>query len=144
VWVAGAGLLLAAGIAAGGAVAGTLHVYSNQRHPALGSLLYVGWALAQEFIIQSFFFVRWERILKSGTYAVWATALLFLVAHLPNPVLLIAAAVAGPVLSELFRRYRNICPLAIAHAAIGLALAAAVPDVMHHQMKVGLAYFQWH
>jgi hypothetical protein len=60
VWVAGAGLLLAAGIAAGGAVAGTLHVYSNQRHPALGSLLYVGWALAQEFIVQSFFFVRWE------------------------------------------------------------------------------------
>jgi membrane protease YdiL (CAAX protease family) len=142
-WVAGGGLLLAAGIAAGGARAGTLHIYRNQAHPALGGLLYLGWALAQEFILQSFFFARLERILNSRKKAVWAASLLFFLAHLPNPVLLIAAAIAGPVLCELFRRYRNIYPLAIAHALVGLALAAAIPDLIHHQMKVGMAYFHW-
>jgi membrane protease YdiL (CAAX protease family) len=142
-WVAGTGLLVAAGIVAGGAVAGTLHTYSNQAHPALGSLVYLGWALGQEFILQSFFFLRLERILSSGRKAVWAASLLFFLAHLPNPVLLIAAAIAGPLLCELFRRYRNIYPLAIAHGLVGLALAAAIPDLIHHQMKVGAAYFHW-
>ncbi|HEV2117942.1 MAG TPA: hypothetical protein VGR48_18040, partial [Terriglobales bacterium] len=37
-WVAGAGLLLAGAIAGGGAVAGSLHLYTNQLHPGLGSL----------------------------------------------------------------------------------------------------------
>lgn len=142
-WVAGGGLLLAGGIVAGGALAGTLHTYSNQPHPAQGSLLYVAWALGQEFILQSFFFVRLEQILNSGRKAVWAASLLFFLGHLPNPALLIAAAIAGPLLCELFRRYRNIYPLAIAHALVGLALAAAIPDLAHHQMKVGMAYFHW-
>ncbi|HKT68867.1 MAG TPA: CPBP family intramembrane glutamic endopeptidase [Terriglobales bacterium] len=142
-WVAGAGLLLAGGIVAGGALAGTLHTYSNQPHPALGSLLYLGWALGQEFILQSFFFVRLEKILRSGRKAVWAASQFFFLAHLPNPVLLIVAAFAGPLLCELFRRYRNIYPLALGHALVGLALAAAIPDLIHHQMKVGMAYFHW-
>ena len=93
--------------------------------------------------MQSFFFVRLERIPSSGRKAVWTASLLFFLAHLPNPVLLIAAAIAGPLLCELFRRYRNIYPLAIAHALVGLALAAAIPDLIHHQMKVGMAYFHW-
>lgn len=142
-WVAAAGLLLAAGIAAGGALAGTLHSYTHGSNVALGSVLYVGWALAQEFILQSFFFLRLERILNSGKRAAWVAALLFFLAHLPNPVLLITAAIAGPLLCELFRRYRNIYPLAIAHALVGLALAAAIPDLIHHQMKVGIAYYHW-
>lgn len=143
-WVAGAGLMLAAAIVAGGAAAGTLHLYSSQLHPALGALLYAAWALAQEFILQSFFFVRLERISKKANRAVWIAGLLFFLVHLPNPVLLIASAITGPLLVELFRRYRNLYPLAIAHALVGLALAAAVPDLLHHQMKVGLAYFHWH
>jgi len=143
-WVAGAGLMLAAGIIAGGALAGTLHLYGNHGHPALGGVLYLAWALAQELILQSFFFLRFERILNSGKKAVWAAGLLFFLAHVPNPVLLIAAAITGPLLCELFRRYRNLYPLAIAHGLVGLALAAAIPDSIHHQMKVGLAYFHWH
>ena len=142
-WVAGAGLLLAGAIAGGGAVAGSLHLYTNQLHPGLGSLLYIVWALVQEFILQSFLFLHCERILKSGKNAVWAAGGLFFLAHLPNPVLLIAAAIAGPLLCELFRRYRNIYPLAIAHGLVGLALAVAIPDVIHHQMKVGFGYLYW-
>lgn len=143
-WVAGAGLLLAAGIVAGGALAGTLHLYSSQLHPAVGAMLYCAWAVGQEFVLQSFFFLRCERILGSSRQAVWAAGLLFFFAHLPNPVLLLAAAIAGPLLCELFRRYRNLYPLAIAHGLVGLALAAAIPDALHHQMKVGMAYFHWH
>ncbi len=46
-----------------------------------------------------------------------------------------------PLLCELFCRYRNLYPLAIAHGLVGLVLAAAIPDLIHHQMKVGMAYF---
>lgn len=28
-------------------------------------------------------------------------------------------------------------------AGVAFALAAAIPDLVHHQMKVGMAYFHW-
>lgn len=75
-WVTGAGLLLAAGNFAGGALAGTLHVYSNQSQPALGGMFYLAWSLGQEFILHSFFFLRLERV-RGGKRAVWAAGVLF-------------------------------------------------------------------
>ena len=69
--------------------------------------------------------------------------LVFFLAHLPNPVLLLVTAIAAPIFIELFRRYRNLYPLAIAHALVGLALAVALPDGVTHQMKVGSGYLYW-
>ena len=116
---------------------------TRPRRPALHALLYGGWALGQQFLLQSFFFLRLEYILGYGRKALWTASSLFFVAHLPNPVLLAIAAVAAPISIELFRRYRNIYSLAIAHAFVGLALAVALPDRLTHQMKVGLAYLYW-
>src|SRR5579863_801141 len=45
---------------------------------------YAIWALLQQFILQSVFYVRLESVLSSGR-AVLAAALLFVIAHLPSP-----------------------------------------------------------
>ena len=72
--------------------------------------------------------------------AVWAAALLFSAAHLPSPVLTLLSFIGGLVFCELFRRYRNILPLGLVHAMLGLTIAATFPDSLLHHMRVGLGY----
>jgi len=139
-WIAAWSALLAAAIVAAGALTGTLHPFPWMPKPLFHSGVYVIWALVQQFIAQSFFFIRFERLLKSGARAVFATALLFGMVHLPNWILLVCTATMGLVLTEVFRRYRNIYWLGVAHALLGLAVAVSLPNALHHQMNVGMAY----
>ena len=142
-WSAALSGLLAAAIVSIAALTGTLHPFPWLPRPLLHSGVYVVWALIQQFITQSFFFVRLERLLGSGSKAVLATALLFGAIHLPNPVLLVATALMGLALTEVFRRYRNIYALGVAHALLGIAVAMSVPNGLHHGMNVGLAYLTY-
>ncbi|MFZ3263605.1 MAG: CPBP family intramembrane glutamic endopeptidase [Terriglobales bacterium] len=103
---------------------------------------YLLWALIQEFLLQSFFFTRCEKLF-GGADAVWVAATLFAAAHLPNPILTTSTFVAALVFCELFRRYRSIYPLAIAHAALGLTVAATMPDSVLHHMRVGMGYLRY-
>ena len=100
---------------------------------------YAIWALEQEFILQSFFFVRLESLLGSRR-AVMAAALLFAAPHVPSPLLTGLSLIGGLLFCEMFRRYRNIFPLGLIHAAIGLTIAASLPDSLLHHMRVGLGY----
>jgi membrane protease YdiL (CAAX protease family) len=100
---------------------------------------YAIWALEQEFILQSFFFVRLESLLGSRR-AVMAAALLFAATHVPSPLLTGLSLIGGLLFCEMFRRYRNIFPLGLVHAAIGLTIAASLPDNLLHHMRVGLGY----
>jgi membrane protease YdiL (CAAX protease family) len=100
---------------------------------------YAIWALQQEFILQSFFYVRLESLLGSRR-AAWGAALLFCTAHLPSPALTLLSFVGGLLFCEMFRRYRNIFPLGLVHAILGLTIAASLPDSLLHHMRVGLGY----
>lgn len=104
------------------------------------------WAFAQQFLAQSFFFLHFEYLLRSGRRAVIATALLFSSAHIPNPVLVPVTLAGGLILSEVFRRNRTLYLLAVAHALVALALAISVPETVLHDMRVGIGYvsFQPH
>jgi membrane protease YdiL (CAAX protease family) len=104
---------------------------------------YAIWALEQEFILQSFFYVRLESFLGSRR-AVWGAALLFCAAHLPSPVLTLLSLIGGLLFCEMFRRYRNIFPLGLVHAVLGLTIAASFPDSLLHHMRVGLGYLSHH
>ena len=106
----------------------------------LDLLLSLLWALAQQFLLQSFFFLRLERLLHGGRRAVIAAALLFSSAHIPNPVLVPVTLAGGLLLSEAFRRYRTLYLLAVAHALVALCLAVSVPEPVLHNMRVGIAY----
>jgi membrane protease YdiL (CAAX protease family) len=100
---------------------------------------YALWALEQQFILQSFFYVRMESLLGSRR-AVWGSSLLFSAAHLPSPVLTLMSFSGGLLFCEMFRRYRNIFPLGLVHAALGLTIAASLPDTLLHHMRVGIGY----
>src|SRR5580700_5071429 len=100
---------------------------------------YALWALEQQFILQSFFYVRMESLLGSRR-AVWGSSFLFSAAHLPSPVLTFMSFIGGLLFCELFRRYRNIFPLGLVHAALGLTIAASLPDSLLHHMRVGIGY----
>jgi membrane protease YdiL (CAAX protease family) len=104
---------------------------------------YALWALVQEFILQSFFFVRLESLL-GGRRAVWAAALLFGATHIPSPLLTLLSFGGGLLFCEMFRRYRNILPLGLVHAALGLTIAATLPDSWLHHMRVGVGYLSYH
>lgn len=101
---------------------------------------YIAWAFVQQFMAQSYFFVRFEELFGSRR-AVWISALLFSLAHIPNPILLPATLIGGLGFSEAFRRWRNLYPIWMAHAALGISVAAAFPNAWTHQMRVGLGYF---
>jgi len=103
---------------------------------------YVVWALAQEFILQSFFFTRCEELFGSSA-AVWTTATLFAAAHLPSPVLTTFTFVGGLFFCEMFRRYRSIYPIGIVHAVLGLTIAMTMPDSLLHHMRVGIGYLRY-
>lgn len=118
----------------------TLRLPADQPSVYGSVLLYVIWALIQQFLMQSFFFLRLEQLLGSGRQAVIAAALLFAGAHIPNPVLVPVTLVGGLILSELFRRYRTLYLLAVAHALLALALSISVPETVLHNMRVGVGY----
>jgi membrane protease YdiL (CAAX protease family) len=103
---------------------------------------YAVWALLQEFILQSFFYVRLESLL-GGRRAVWAAALLFAATHVPSPLLTLLSFGGGLLFCEMFRRYRNILPLGLIHAALGLTIAACFPDSLLHHMRVGVGYLSY-
>jgi membrane protease YdiL (CAAX protease family) len=105
--------------------------------------LYAVWSVVQQFILQSFFFLRLESLI-GGRRAVWAASLLFGAVHLPNPVLTVGAFLGGLFFCEMFRRYRNILPLGLAHAMLGLTVAASFPDTLLRHMLVGEAYLGFH
>jgi membrane protease YdiL (CAAX protease family) len=136
-------IVIAVGMGAIAALVGTLHGLFGVRAPVLHASGYLLWSLVQQYLQQSFFFTRIEKLTASGPLASLITAVLFGLAHLPNPVLTPVTFVGGWVLCELFRRYRTLYPLAVAHGLIGLAIAVSVPDHIHHHMRVGLGYLRY-
>ncbi len=102
---------------------------------------YVLWALLQQFLLQSFFFVRFEELYGSER-AVWISGTLFALVHLPNLILTSCTLFSGLLFCELFRRYRSIYPLGVIHALLGLTLSSVVPENLLQHMRVGIGYLQ--
>ncbi|MCU1298148.1 MAG: hypothetical protein JWO91_2426 [Acidobacteriaceae bacterium] len=111
--------------------------------PLAKAWTYVIWALLQEFILQSFFFVRLESVVGSRRATV-ISALLFAAVHVPSPVLTIASFVGGLIFCEMFRRYRNLFPIGLIHGALGLTIAASLPAAWLHHMRVGIGFLSYH
>ena len=103
---------------------------------------YVIWALLQEFMLQSFFFNRFEELYGSSA-AVWMASTLFAAAHLPSPILTTATLVGALFFCEMYRRYRSLYFLGIVHGMLGLTVAITMPDSLLHHMRVGIGYLRY-
>jgi hypothetical protein len=114
-------------------------------HPTWQSLIpllgYGSWCVFQQYLTQSYFHNRLMSIIPNRHVTSMLIAILFSTTHIPNPILMIATAIAGFIFAEVFARHRNIWPLALAQAVGGLLLAAAAPDALIHHMRVGPGYF---
>jgi len=136
-----ASVLVALCLLGAGSAVGTLHEHQGLRTPFWHAVFYGVWAFVQQFLAQSFIFVRLETVLGGRRAVLWS-AVLFAFAHVPNPVLMAATLIMGLVLTEWFRRYRNLYPLAIVHAILGLTLAVVLPESVTHHMRVGIAWWR--
>ena len=142
-WIAGAALALAA-IAV--AIAANMHSLRMPR--GLLAFLatycaYAIWAGVQQFLLQGVFLLRFLRLIPRPGWAALAASTLFALAHLPNLVLMPITFVWGFAACLLFLRYRNIYPLMIAHAILGITVAMTIPGPVDHNMRVGLGYLRY-
>jgi membrane protease YdiL (CAAX protease family) len=142
VWIISFGMLLAASIPL---LAALFAQNTPPTHalPFHAAWKYVIWSFVQQFMLQSFFFLRLESLL-GGRRAVMTTAFLFAAAHIPNPVLTVLCLFGGLFFCEMFRRFRNIFPLGLVHAIFGLIIAASFSDAVLHHMRVGIGYVMFH
>jgi hypothetical protein len=104
---------------------------------------YTLWAATQQFLLQCFLLSRLLRLLPDSRLAAVAAALMFAFTHLPNTILTPVTLICGLAACMLFLRYRNIYPLALAHAILGIAIAITIPGPVDHNMRVGLDYLNY-
>lgn len=141
-WIAFAALSVALTMILAGWLMGSLHLLAGTLPQLTHALAYTVWAFQQEFILQCFLFLSLAPALGTRR-AILVAALLFSLAHLPNPILVAATFLSGLALTAGFARYRNLYVIALAHAILGLAVAVSIPADLHRNMRVGLGYFQY-
>ncbi len=122
----------------------TLHRLHGPTPILLHGWGYIVWALMQQFLLQSYFLLRFLRLLPGKAAPIIAATGIFALAHLPNPILTPITLIWGAISCLLFLRYRNIYALGVAHGILGLCLAVTVPNSLHHHMRVGLGYLRYH
>ena len=105
---------------------------------------YTVWSFVQQFLLQGYFLFRFLRLLPRREWAAVAAATMFAAAHLPNPILTPITLIWGLCACFLFLRFRNVFPLAVAHALLGITVAVTVPGPVVHNMRVGLGYLRYH
>jgi hypothetical protein len=142
-WIAGAALALAGIAVALAATLGTLRMPHGVLAFFATYCAYAVWSGIQQFLLQCFFLLRFLRLIPNKPLAALAASALFAAAHLPNPILAPVTLLWGFVACLHFLRYRNLYPLAIAHAILGITLAMAIPGPVDHNMRVGLGYLTY-
>ena len=106
-----------------------------------GLAAYLLWGLTQQYALNGYFLNRLDAAVSARAASVLA-ALLFSLAHAPNPFLMAITFPLGWCATLLYRRSRNLYLLGIAHAAIGLLLFLVVPDSVSHHLRVGPGWFR--
>jgi hypothetical protein len=102
---------------------------------------YLPWGLFQQYVMNGYFLNRIEGVFPHGK-APLLVALLFTGAHLPNWFLMGVAFFTGYCCALIYRKYKNLYFLGLAHATIGALLILVVPDSISHHMTVGPAWFR--
>ncbi len=142
-WIVSAALFISA-------ISISLAIHFQTLHPVHGPVGffkrywgYALWSFVQQLLLQDFFLRRLRLLLPSARLAVLAAAAIFSIAHIPSPVLMLVTFFMGLAACLLFLRYRNLYPLAIAHAILGITIAITLPNSIIHNMRVGIGYLTY-
>ena len=132
-------------VAAGLVIAGFLLGASRHLPPNLFTVVatYAAFCLLQQVALNSFLHNRMLSLVRNEWVAAGLTGAIFAACHWPNPLLLPLTFAAGAAMAWMFGRVRNIIPLAIGQALLGLLVAWAFPAAWHHHMRVGPGYYGW-
>jgi hypothetical protein len=98
------------------------------------------WALLQQYMLLAFCNRRLRVIVGERRSAI-ATAALFSLLHLPNPVLTLACAAGGYIWAREHQRSPNLFANAMTHTVASAFLANAMPRWLLKNMVVGFNYF---
>lgn len=139
-WIVGAALVVAVAACLLAAYFHTSRLFGGPFWLIENYWFYAVWSGVQQFLLQCFFLLRILRFVPSKRWAAFAAAGIFAAAHLPSPILVSATIVWGFVACLVFLRYRNLYPLAIAHAILGIMIALTIPGHVDHNMRVGRGY----
>jgi membrane protease YdiL (CAAX protease family) len=143
-WIPAAALLLAAIAVGFAAKMHTLLIPDGVLAFFVTYCAYAVWSGVQQFLLLGVFLLRFLRLIPSpAAAAALAASALFSLAHLPNPVLTPITFIWGFAACLLFLHYRNIYPLMIAHAILGITVAITIPGPVDHNMRVGLGYLKY-
>jgi membrane protease YdiL (CAAX protease family) len=102
--------------------------------------VYVPWGVFQQYVLNGYFLNRFQAVLGRGAASLIAAAL-FCGVHTPNWFLMVVAFPAGYCSTLIYRRYRNLYFLGLAHATVGFLLFLVVPDSVSHHLRVGPGWF---
>jgi membrane protease YdiL (CAAX protease family) len=144
-WVVAAALAAAAVAVLVASRERTLHDVGGLKQFVARYWGYALWAFVQQILLQDFFLWRLRRLLPgmSAVTVAVAAAGMFSLAHLPNPILTTVTLVWGLVACLAFLRYRNLYPLGLAHAILGIAVAVTLPGPVIRNMRVGRGYLTY-
>lgn len=99
------------------------------------------WALLQQYMLFVFVHRRLRVVLGNGDRAALASAALFALLHLPNPMLTVACAIAGTIWARAYERSPNLYAHAVTHAVASALIANSLPHWLLRNMVVGLNHF---
>jgi len=146
IWPATKQALAVFGVMAPGLVIiGFLLGASRHVPPGLISSLggYFAFCLLQQVALNSLLHNRMLSLVQNEGVAAAFTGAIFAACHWPNPVLVPLTFVGGAAMAWMFGRARNIIPLAIGQALLGMIVGWAFPMAWHHHMRVGPGYYEW-
>jgi hypothetical protein len=93
------------------------------------------WGIFQQFIIQSFFYLRFKRSLKNRYLSILGAAVVFSLIHALNVPLMVLTFFGGVVLCYFFSQNRNVFVVGISHAVISVLIQTylcpwVIPDML--------------